>query len=120
MTDKEEFCRSFPWAIVIEWFDLTGYNRIDDNRRARIELVIVSCTDHYQALRVTILDKNDGPIDKKTFLFKDYLGSAKFMTSPRGVEYQIIGRLGWEWHLVTPESMLPICEAIEKYIGVFR
>lgn len=121
MTDKENFCRSFDWEIDIGWFDLTGYSPIDKNRRAKIELDSVRISGQYQAFRVTILDKNDGPVDKKTFLFTDYLGSEKTHTSPvRGEEYKVVSHCGWVWHIVTPKSTRPICEAIEKYIGVFK
>jgi len=115
MTDKEKFCRSFEWGIDILWLDLVGLTPIDENRRARIELCINNSHDHYRGFRVTILNKFEGIVDQKRFWFYDYFEKPKNMRS-----HEVVAYCGWKWHCERPSSTRPICEAIERYIKVFK
>lgn len=118
MTDKEKFCRSFEWIIVIDWFDLVGYSSVDENRRAKITLDYLGHHDHYIGFWVSILNKLEGVVDKKFFRFGDYLEIDESVRHDSAL--QVIGHCGWHWYISKPKNTRPICEAIEKYIGVFR
>lgn len=124
---KEEFCRSFEWHIDIKWFDLVGYTPVDANRRAKIVLSDRGYADHLDKLIVSILDKNEGEIDAKTFAFDDYL-SRENRIDGRG-DYPLgnntcfcawANRDRFEWYIAVPKTTRPLCEEIEKYIDIFR
>lgn len=50
------------------------FGRISDILRVRIEFVTLGTADHYEALKATIINRNDGPIDALTLRFSDLLG----------------------------------------------
>ena len=127
MKDKEKFCRSFEWKIDIGWFDLTGYVPIGQTRRAKIELTD-SSSNHYGSFTVTIINRIEGMVDKKRFSFDDYLDRSMEARKDQRSDYPL-GRNAcfhaWksedlEWYIAVPKTTRAICEAIEKYIGVFK
>lgn len=117
---KSEFCRdSFKWGpIDIKWLDLTGMSPIDESRQAKIEMSILYSATIYESFRVSIINKVTGCIDKKLFLFNDYLESE----TDAKPHFTVEGWSGgWGWHKdVAPKSTRPICAAIENYIDTFR
>ena len=48
---------------------------LDRNRQVRAEFVTLGHADHYAALRLTLLDSNQGVVDKLTLRFKDVWGN---------------------------------------------
>ena len=126
--DKKKLVESFEWTIPIEWFDLTGYHRIEDpahlesGRRAKIQLVTSGTQDHYTRFLVQIVDINSGVIDSNYFRVNDYLvehDCGRYeQKNLNGLE--IIGYCGWHWHCRGPKTTKPICEAIEGWIDQFR
>src|SRR5699024_9622551 len=55
---------------------------LDRNRQVRAEFVTLGHADHYAALRLTLLDSNQGVVDKLTLRFKDVWGRQKIPTNP--------------------------------------
>lgn len=119
---KSEFCRSFEWKIDIKWLDLTGMSPIDPGRHARIEMSDRYNDETYDSFVVSIINKATGLIDKKRFLFNDYLeaDSDSDADATREPEFSANKWSGWGWHKYVPKSTRPICAAIENYIATFR
>jgi len=122
--NKEAFCRSFDWDIDIKWMDLSGYVRIDDDRRARIQLATHGTMGEYRAFIVSIISKRKGKIEAKSFLFDDYLSDRSDNRSdyPLGKNpcFMVIDHIGWRWYIAVPKTTRPLCQEIEKYIEIFR
>ncbi|GAH42251.1 unnamed protein product [marine sediment metagenome] len=121
---KEDFCRnSFKWGgIDIKWFDLTGMSPIDHERHAKIEMRHLHTQGHYVRFEVSIINKMSGCIDKKTFLFSDYLGPEDNETGIWTFAAVNYGGMYW-WETgenAAPKSTRRICVAIENYIATFR
>ena len=55
---------------------------LDRNRQVRAEFVILGHADHYAALRLTLLDNDQGVLDKLTLRFKDVWGKQKIPNNP--------------------------------------
>ena len=67
LTDRRVFAPSkVTFAGRAAFISLTG------NRRARVEFVTTSIADHYDAIRVKLLNTQEGVIDQQLFRFEDY------------------------------------------------
>ena len=55
---------------------------LDRNRQVRAEFVTLGHADHYAALRLTLLDNNQGVVDKLILRFKDIWGKKKIPNNP--------------------------------------
>lgn len=130
MNAKEKFCRSFDWSKItewskeIEWFDLTGYVKIDSDRLAKISLDDNGHKDHYSRFVVEIIDINKGRIDSKSFKFSDYL-PANERSDKRTSDYNgpfegFDGSRGLEWYIAVPKTTKPLCNTIANWINLFR
>ena len=77
---------------------------LDRNRQVRAEFVTLGHADHYAALRLTLLDSNQGVVDKLTLRFKDVWGKQKIPNNPYlrdGVDPHIWvdgDRIDWNVH----------------------
>lgn len=124
---KSGFCRSFDWKIDIRWFDLTGVTRIDDGRIARIQLETRGTHAQYEGFLVKVLNKREGVIDQKYFLFDDYLNPALKARTDGRDDYPLRGNLCfkvhgpcWDWYIARPKSTRSLCDAIENWLEMFR
>ena len=125
---KTEFCRSLGWEIDIHWSGLVGLHRLGDKRVAKLMLATDGYVGHYPGIRVTVLNKEEGPVDKTYFKFDDHLdrgmdGRADNRADfPLGgnVTYEVIERQGWHFYIAIPSEPRPFCEAIEAHLGFFR
>ena len=55
---------------------------LDERRQVRAEFVRMGYADHYEALRLTLLDNDQGVVDKLTLRFKDVWGKKKIPNNP--------------------------------------
>lgn len=125
---KEAFCASLAWSLELQWFDRTGYHKLDDERRARIVLETRECGGEYPGFNVTILSKNSGVIDQKYFKFDDYLDTSLEGRTDRRSDYplrgntcyEVIAHCGWEFYIAKPKDTRPYTEAVERWIDQFR
>lgn len=125
---KTEFCSGFAWPHLpsLTWFDKTGFARLGDGLIARVELYEGSgVSGHYTGMLVRILNRKEGEVDRKFFLFDDYLPlggrkdtRADYLGSD-GHTFKVLSHIGWSWYIAVPTSTRPLCEAIAKYIEVF-
>lgn len=120
MNEKEKFCRSFEWGIDIKWFDMVGYAPIDEKRRAKICLEGRHMVGDYSGFMVSVVDKTDGPVDGKWFLFNDYLSERSDDRGDYSTTFKVVVHCGWEWYIAVPGSTRPLCAEIEKYIEIFK
>lgn len=101
------------------------FGKLTGNLRVRIEFVTLGIADHYEAIKATIINRNDGPVDSITLRFSDLLGK-KAVSNPNfknGVT-PYIWRYGEEisWYVYKPTKLDydQISEAINGYLDVYR
>ncbi len=94
--------------------------------RARAQFVTSGYADHYDSLKITVLNRMDGPVDTLMLKLKDLLGMKSVPGNPNfrnGVSpyiwvYQ--GKAEWYAYHPTAADYKTIQQAAEQYLGVFR
>ena len=94
---------------------------LDRNRQVRAEFVTLGHADHYAALRLTLLDSNQGVVDKLTLRFKDVWGKQKIPNNPYlrdGVDPHIWvdgDRIDWYAYQPSPEDYRQLRQMASYY-----
>lgn len=101
------------------------FGKLSDSLRVRIEFVTLGIADHYEAIKATVINRNDGPVDALTLRFSDLLGK-KMVSNPnfRDGIAPYIWRYGdkTEWYVYKPSKADydQISEAVSDYLDVYR
>ena len=101
------------------------YGRLTDNIRVKVNFQTGGIADHYDRLKVTLLNRNEGIIDSMVLTFQDVLGIKK-TTNPNfrdGVNPHIwsYGR-ETKWYVYQPgeADYKKMSEAVNTYLEVFK
>lgn len=101
------------------------FGKLTDSLRVRVEFITIGVADHYDAIKATIINRNDGPVDSLTLRFSDLLGK-KAVSNPNfknGVT-PYIWKYGEEieWYVYKPNKADydRISEAINDYLDVYH
>lgn len=101
------------------------YGRLTDQIRAKIQFQTGLVADHYDRLKVTLINRNEGVIDSLTLKFQDVLG-VKQTTNPNfreGVSPHIwaYGRdVSWYVYQPTHEDYKKLSQAMNTYLELFQ
>lgn len=125
---KTEFCRSLWWKIDIHWSGLVGLHRLGDKRVVKLVLDTHGYVKHYPGIRVTVLNKEEGPVDVTYFEFDEHLDTSmdgraddrEDFPLHGNVTFEVIEHCGWQWYIAVPETTRPFCAAIEAHLDFFR
>lgn len=104
----------------------TCLGRLGGDLRARAEFVTMGYADHYEALRLTVLNRTDGAVDKATLRFKDTMGVKKIPGHPyfgSGLAPYIWddrGNAEWYAYRPTAADRQALRQAASQYLDVFR
>ena len=94
--------------------------------RVRAQFVTTGIADHYDALRIKVLNPADGPVDTMTFKLRDVWGKKPVPNNPNfrdGIFPRIWvdgGKPEWYAYQPTPADMERLCQEVEQYLSVFR
>ena len=94
--------------------------------RVRAQFVTSGYADHYDSLKITVLNRTDGPVDTQMLKFKDLLGKKPVPGNPNfrsGVAPHIwndYGKFEWYAYRPTDADYETIRQAAKQYLGVFR
>lgn len=101
------------------------YGRLDNNIRIKIRFTTCGVTDHYEALKVTLLNRNEGEIDNMTLHFRDLWGIKK-TGNPNfreGISPHIWRcREKTEWYVYQPnkDNYQKLTDAVRMYVETFQ
>ena len=93
--------------------------------RAKLEFVTLGYADHYEALRLTILNRRDGPVDSITIRFSDLFGK-KQVTNPNFsggiVPYIWTSQGKHDWYVYKPNlgDYRQLAGAVDEYLQVYQ
>lgn len=99
---------------------------LDMGRQVRAEFVTMGHTDHYEALRLTLLDNDLGVVDKLTLRLKDVWGRKTIPNNPylkNGVTPNIWvndDKADWYAYYPTPADYQVLWQAASDYLGAFQ
>lgn len=100
------------------------YVRLDEMNRAKVQFVTTGISSHYNALRLTILNKQEGEVDNLLLRFSDLLGK-KLTNNPNfrdGVMPHIWddhGKASWYVYQPTSRDYQTLSHAVSEYLDVF-
>lgn len=101
------------------------YGRLTDNIRVKVNFQTGGIADHYDRLKVTLLNRNEGIIDSMVLTFQDVLGIKK-TSNPNfrdGVNPHIwsYGReTKWYVYQLGEADYKKMSEAVNTYLEVFK
>ena len=101
------------------------FGKLTDSLRVRVEFVTMGTSDHYEAIKATIINRNDGPVDSITLRFSDLFGK-KAVSNPNfknGVTpyiWKYGEEISWYVYKPTKTDYDQISEAINGYLDVYR
>ncbi len=101
------------------------YVRLGDLNRAKIHFTTCGTAYHYDALQITILNRNDGQVDSLRLRFVDVLGK-KQVSNPNfrnGISpYAWTDSGQTEWYVYKPNAgdYQKLSEALGEYLELFQ
>lgn len=100
------------------------YIPLGENNRLKIFFTTLGYADHYEALSISAVDKNNGVIDKNTIKFADVWGKKK-VSNPNfkdGITpyiWKYGNDVSWYVYTPTPRDMELLAEQISDYAELF-
>ena len=101
------------------------YVRLSDMNRAKIQFISTGIASHYDALRLTVLNRQEGDVDNLLLRFSDLLGK-KMVNNPNfrdGVIPHMWDDYGKvDWYVYNPNSRdyQKLIDAVSDYLEVFQ
>lgn len=125
---EQELRRLFDHDTVFADARFVGnacYGRLTDNIRVKINFVTCGIMDNYEALKVTLLNRNEGQIDSMTLRFRDLWGIKKvnnpnFRNGVSPYIWTYNGRTEWYAYQPNRADYNQLAEAVNTYVEVFQ
>ena len=101
------------------------YGKLDEDIRVRMEFATEGVADHYSALKVTLLNRKEGPIDSLLLRFSEVLGR-KQTTNPNfreGISPHIWKNgndFAWYVYQPTAADYKTLADAVGSYTSLFQ
>ena len=103
----------------------TCYVRLNETNRAKIKFATCGTANQYEALQLTILNRNDGQVDRIALWFKDVLGRKQVNNpnfrnglDPYAWTYQ--GKTEWYGYQPNIQDYKKLSDAVHSYLEVFQ
>jgi len=101
------------------------YGRLDDDLRIKLQFTTSNTYQHYEGIKATVINRNDGPVDSAVFLFEDVLGRKRvdnpnFRDGVIPYVWQNDEKTRWYAYQPTPQDYKQLCEAVSDYCEVFQ
>ena len=89
------------------------YAKIDNDLRLKAEIISTNTYEHYDALRIRVLRRDEGEIDANTIRFKEACGKNLYM-------WKNNEQLEWYRIAPTPRDVEMLAEQITDYVDIFQ
>lgn len=125
---EQELRKLFDHDAVFQNTRFVGnacYGRLTDSIRVKIRFSTCGYADNYEALQITLLNRNEGPIDSMMLHFRDLWGK-KPTSNPNfkdGVVPHLLADRGKvDWYVYHPgkTDYRQLAEAVGTYLSVFQ
>jgi len=104
----------------------TCFGILDRDLRAKAQFVTTEIADHYDALKLTVLNRGEGPVDTLEIRLKDLWGMKPVPQNPRfrdGIAPHIWdheGEAKWYIYQPTEADRKLLQQTVAKYLNMFR
>lgn len=101
------------------------YVRLSERNRAKVQFISTHIADKYDALRLTILNRDEGTVDNLVLRFSDLLGK-KHTSNPNfrdGVIPHLwddCGKVAWYVYQPISRDYQELSDAVGSYLEVFQ
>lgn len=126
---EKELKKIFSDQSLLEEPSFVGrscYGYLGKDLRVRAEFASPHIVDHYDALKISILNRTNGLVDTASLRLKDVLGTKPVPNNPnfpKGIDPHIWTyqeKAEWYAYHPTAEDYRTIRKAVGKYLDVFR
>ena len=124
---EQELKRLFGDSDVIHDAKYNGktlLGKIDDELRVKLQFVTTGVHDHYNALRLKIINRTDGEVDAETFKFSDILGgNPAYQSNPFAKDIHIWedgGKVEWYGYHPSSAAYQKIADTVNDYISMYQ
>ena len=100
--------------------------RLTDTTNVKLEFVTLGTHEHYEGIKATVFNRNEGQIDSTVFRFADILVKKAIPGNPylKDGVYPHVWKSGdkYEWYAYkpTPGDMEIMTEAVDNYLEMFQ
>lgn len=100
----------------------TIIGRINENINAKLTIIENGYANHFSAIRLTIINKKTGDIDKQIFKFLDVWGKKPLTASADGGAYiwRYYDDIDWYGYRPTIAEYNKLAEVINDYISLYQ
>ena len=94
--------------------------------RVKAQFVTTGYADHYDALKLSVLNPGSGPVDTVILKLKDVWGKKEILNNPNFVNgifphiWVDRGKAAWYAYQPTPEDRKQLCRKAAEYLEPFR
>lgn len=113
---------SYPDAVYV---GRACYVRLSELNRAKIQFVSTNVASQYNALRLTILNRDEGAVDNLVLRFSDLLGK-KYTSNPNFRDgfiphlWDDYGKVAWYVYQPNSQDYQKLSDAVGSYLEVFQ
>ena len=124
MDNMEQLLRDTIGPILEDYISIGSrlYETIDNNRRVCIRFATLNSYEQYEAISMSLIDKNDGVIDRQTVPFSEIFKEMRDLNHPNKIGKHIWknnGVYGW-YGRPTVEDINAMRDVVHNYIGVWQ
>lgn len=126
---EQELQKLFADGMVISGPSFSGracLGTLGKDLRVRVEFITTGTFEHFDALKVSVLNRSGGPVDSLTLHFQEVLGRKTVPGNPNfrgGIEPHIWiynGKAEWYAYQLTQADRKKLCQAVGLYLDAFR
>lgn len=119
---EQEMRRLFGDSPVIQDAKYSGktlIGKVDDELRVKLQFITTGYADHYDSIRMKIINRTEGEVDSQAFKFADIVGRPN--TDSRSIYiWDNRGAVDWYGYHPTTIDYDQISETINDYISMYQ
>ena len=102
------------------------YGILDKDLRVRIQFIATHISGQYDALKLTVLNRINGPVDTQVVTLKDLLGKKTIRDNPNFREcvtphiWDDYGKADWYVYHPNSQDYQQLTDAVSDYLEVFQ
>ena len=119
---EQEMRKLFGESPVIQEAKFSGktlIGKVDDELRVKLQFITTGYADHYDSIRMRIINRTEGEVDSQVFKFTDIIGKPN--SGSRSVYiWDDRGAADWYGYHPTAIDYDKISETINDYISMYQ